>query len=87
MTRERRIWIVLLLVAALTYWPVWQWYINRYLDQSDEPLGVLALLTLFIVLVRRGGAYLNTRAPRDLWAVTACATLYVIAAMYAPQAV
>lgn len=33
----------------LGYWPVWRWYIARISDSSDEPWGVLALLTALIL--------------------------------------
>jgi exosortase O len=28
------------------FWPVWQWYCERLFDRSDEPLGIVALITL-----------------------------------------
>lgn len=39
------------LIAAA--WPVLTWYASRVTDQSDEPLGVLALLTAFALLTTR----------------------------------
>ena len=35
-----------------TLWPVAQWYVERMSDGSDEPWGVFALLTAFIVVIR-----------------------------------
>jgi len=32
------------------FWPVWVWYVQRLLDKSDEPLGIVALLTLAVML-------------------------------------
>ncbi len=43
----------LLLLQALAFWPVWQWYARRMVDGSDEPLGVLALLSAAIIVVAR----------------------------------
>lgn len=36
--------IIFSLVTA--FWPVWLWYGQRLCDQSDEPLGIVALITL-----------------------------------------
>lgn len=36
--------IIFSLLAA--FWPVWLWYGLRLCDQSDEPLGIVALITL-----------------------------------------
>ena len=33
------------------FWPVWVWYVQRLLDKSDEPLGIVALLTLAVMLI------------------------------------
>lgn len=35
-------------------WPVWHWYFRRITDGSDEPWGVLALLTLVLLRCRDG---------------------------------
>ncbi|MBI2811744.1 MAG: archaeosortase/exosortase family protein [Candidatus Melainabacteria bacterium] len=42
----------LLLIGIGTFWPVWQWYFDRLTDPSDEPLGIVAVLTLLLL-----GAY------------------------------
>ncbi|MEM6820379.1 MAG: archaeosortase/exosortase family protein [Verrucomicrobiota bacterium] len=34
----------LLAIGFLTFWPIWPWYINRMLDHSDDPWGILALI-------------------------------------------
>ncbi|MBX9693273.1 MAG: exosortase/archaeosortase family protein, partial [Cyanobacteria bacterium] len=41
---------VILALSFLAYWPVWVWYLRRLVDRSDEPLGIVALVT-FIILV------------------------------------
>lgn len=38
----------------LVFWPVWGWYLRRMLDGSDEPWGVLALVTALLLLCKRG---------------------------------
>lgn len=41
-----------LLGLTMAFWPVWRWYALRMTDGSDEPWGVVALVTL--VLLRWG---------------------------------
>lgn len=40
--------IIFSLLAA--FWPVWLWYGQRLCDQSDEPLGIVALITLLCLI-------------------------------------
>lgn len=37
-------WLIAAQMAA--FWPVWCWYVSRMTDGSDEPLGILALITV-----------------------------------------
>lgn len=48
-----RYWAVLLVLIA--GWPVWCWYIARITDGSDEPIGLLALVTWLasLALIRK----------------------------------
>ncbi|MBX9720716.1 MAG: exosortase/archaeosortase family protein [Candidatus Obscuribacterales bacterium] len=39
------------------FWPVWQWFILRTLDPSDEPWGVIALLTVAVLIVGESRKY------------------------------
>lgn len=66
----------LLALQALAFWPVWQWYLRRMVDGSDEPFGVLALLSaIAIILARRSFA----RPPAGVVIVcTALAGLYLL---------
>lgn len=41
------------LALLLAFWPVWKWYLARVTDGSDEPWGVLALLTAALYVVLR----------------------------------
>lgn len=43
---------VMLLGMALATWPVWRWYTLRTFDGSDEPWGLLALLTVAAIILR-----------------------------------
>jgi exosortase/archaeosortase family protein len=36
----------LVVLAAVSMWPTWRWYISRISDGSDEPYGLIALVTL-----------------------------------------
>ena len=49
-----------LAAALVIFWPVWHWYCLRTCDRSDEPLGILALLTLIAIIGRRlSGSHLS----------------------------
>jgi len=37
--------VTLITLQLLAFWPVWHWYVRRMLDPSDEPFGVVALVT------------------------------------------
>ncbi len=41
-------------LQLLSFWPVWRWYLQRIMDGSDEPWGVLALVTVIIIVLMRG---------------------------------
>src|SRR5277367_740232 len=73
----------LLLVA---FWPVWQWFIERYLDKSDEPLGILALLTFIGLVVyrwRKDHLLVKSQAPLRL-AFIAALLGYLLSWFWAP---
>jgi exosortase/archaeosortase family protein len=44
--------VVLLLALALALWPHWTWMAHRLTDGSDEPWGVLALVTVLVLVGR-----------------------------------
>jgi exosortase/archaeosortase family protein len=70
----RAAWMAGVLIAAL--WPHWVYVAQRLVDGSDEPWGVLALLTVVALLVRdRSLLELPTRS-----ALVACAALVLVAA-------
>lgn len=79
---------VVLLVLA--FWPVWQWYLLRYIDQSDEPLGIIALLTAIGIAAfstHRSGWLSARRSQFGLIAGILLCGLYVATFNVAPQAV
>jgi exosortase/archaeosortase family protein len=61
MRLSRITWVrVMLLGMALAMWPVGRWYVLRTIDGSDEPCGLLALVTLLFIAIRNG-----VRLPTD----------------------
>jgi exosortase len=65
-----------LTLQIAAFWPVWRWYIERVTDSSDEPWGVLALVTavLFIALRGKGGK----PGPAGLALSSAALLLYIV---------
>ena len=48
-------WPALMLVGmSVAGWPVWRWYLLRMTDGSDEPWGVLAIVSLVVLRLRDG---------------------------------
>ncbi len=44
-----------ILIGQITaFWAVWSWYISRMLDGSDEPWGVIALITVILLVIKKG---------------------------------
>lgn len=71
----RAAWMPAALLLAL--WPHWVYVTRRLWDGSDEPWGVLALVTVVVLLVRdRAQLMLPTRS-----ALVACGVLAVVAAI------
>lgn len=35
------------------FWPTWRWYFARMVDGSDEPWGIVALVTAVVILLRK----------------------------------
>ena len=59
---ESRTIQLLIVVQVLSLWPVWSWYLSRMLDRSDEPWGVLALVTALVYLVLTARVRTPTRS-------------------------
>lgn len=55
MRMKRNLWPALMLLGlGAATWPAWRWYVLRITDGSDEPWGVLALLTMLALRMRAG---------------------------------
>lgn len=66
----------------LAFWPVWDWFIRRTFDSSDEPWGLLALATLLLFLARK------TEEPAGSLVLPAVMVLgYAVAAPFSPPLV
>lgn len=65
-----------LLSQVVAFWPVWRWYSQRMLDGSDEPWGILACVTVFIVLLRKA-----TWIAPSILTITICSVLTAIYAL------
>lgn len=74
------------LILLATFWPVWIWYGQRISDQSDEPLGIVALITLIYLLARQQTKKTN-QIPISLTAPTAMVALYGSSLLLAPKLV
>ncbi len=72
------------LILIATFWPVWIWYGQRTWDQSDEPLGIVALVTLIYLLARQQ-AKRNDQNPNSLTTLTAMVALYGTSLLLAPK--
>ncbi len=66
--------VILLQTAA--FWPVWLWYGRRTVDGSDEPWGILALLSTLVIVVARKRFVAPPPAAVVLGAV--CAAVYLL---------
>lgn len=74
---QRAHWLLAALLVAL--WPHWLYVARRLTDGSDEPWGLLALVTVIVLLAReRAAITLPTRA-----ALVASAALAIVAALAA----
>jgi len=78
--------LIMLLFGA--FWPVWVWYIQRYFDRSDEPLGAFALATFLLILfLRREKTHLTPPNKVELITGIASIVLYIATFWWAPKAV
>ena len=77
--------IILLLVQSVAFWPVWRWYWARMADGSDEPWGVLALVTGLLITLLRGNKNVQHIAAFKLTLIsTLSVVLYILIYPYAP---
>jgi exosortase/archaeosortase family protein len=59
-------------LELVALWPAWVWYVDRLADAANEPWGVLALVTAFLLPARR------TRAAREGTARLGIPTLLLV---------
>jgi exosortase/archaeosortase family protein len=45
---------IYLTLQIVSFWPVWRWYAARMTDASDDPWGIIALVTALLFLFVRG---------------------------------
>lgn len=45
---------IYLTLQIVSFWPVWRWYAARMTDGSDDPWGIIALVTALLFLFVRG---------------------------------
>ena len=74
---------VLLLVLLLALWPHWWWMAHRLMDGSDEPWGVLALITV-VTLVAREWRALSVPSPAVMCATAALAIAAAVSRLWLP---
>lgn len=73
-----------LLIQAAAFWPVWQWYVRRLTDGSDEPWGLVALVTAVVLFCRSS----TEQHLRSQWIVHAgLMLLYAAAYPFVPKLV
>ncbi len=75
-----RAWPVAVVLAAT--WPVWIWYVQRMSDGSDEPWGLVALLSAAAVLMWQPSQTSQTRHERPTSAAWPFALLAIYAASW-----
>lgn len=71
---KRRIGILIALMTAA--WPVWVWYVRRMCDGSDEPWGIVALLTLAVIVAHKEITGRFSQGPYNLRIVGLTLVLY-----------
>ena len=73
----------LLVVQLLSFWPVWKWYVLRMTDGSDEPWGVLPLVTC-VVFCRQSNPGRDVDRV-NLLIPTLLTVLYAVSYPFAPK--
>lgn len=92
--------MVELMAVLVAFWPIWWWYCERTFDKSDEPLGIVALITLIALTWSRrpksttqaeylegGHVVVMDRKSADYWICMLLLGSYCVALVVAPNAV
>ena len=70
---------LLLAIQLISFWPVWQWYLARLTDSSDEPWGVVALATAGVFVARQTDARPSAQSrPLALLGASALVCVYTL---------
>lgn len=69
-------------LQCAAFWPVWHWYGQRMLDGSDEPWGILAFITVLVLVISKR----TWHAPpiQTIVIGSAIVTLYALSYSYLP---
>src|SRR5205807_2655045 len=80
---DRRL-LVALALELVALWPAWVWYAARLVDAANEPWGLIAAVTAFLLPARRPSV---TRRPASLTAPTLWLLSYAAAYPFVPALV
>ncbi len=79
----------LLALCFCVFWPVTIWYVERLLDKSDEPLGIISLIAFVAIVLSRSGkeSLASTRAVSRTIPLSSivCVLAYIITWPFAPK--
>lgn len=92
LTDPRSSLVIQLMAAIAAFWPVWLWYCERTVDRSDEPLGLVALLTVVsLIYLRKTAIKISPMSPesvcRSLAVLLSLVLLYCVIVPWAPNVV
>ncbi len=76
--------LVILVIQIGAFWPVWHWYIHRMTEISGDEYGIVALLTIPVLMSLRGYAK-PVPAYNRLWIPALLVTLYECIFRYSPM--
>ncbi len=75
----------LLALCLGVFWPVTIWYVERLLDKSDEPLGVISLIAFIAMVLTRPGQKSSERGGSIPFSSIVCILAYTITWPFAPK--
>jgi exosortase len=84
--RGQRRAALLLAAQVACFWPVWNWYLHRLNDGSDEPWAIAALLAAIVLSWPRHGLVFEVR-DRLIIGGTVLTGIYALIAPFAPPLV
>lgn len=63
--QEQHVALIQLLAVIFAFWPVWMWFYERTTDRADEPLGMVALITVLLLTWNRSFKLFNQSSSSD----------------------